>query len=165
MNTKTYRKGEIIFRQGDAAESMFDTLWGRVGIYVDYGTSNEKKLTEIVGGQDKPTFFGEMGMIDHAPRSATAVALENQTHVQEITESELGELFESKPAKVLMLMQQLSGRLRSLTNDYMEACKTASGLVKLEDKADGFTSEDAEEVSARAERYANAASLDGGVIL
>lgn len=130
MNTKEYKKGDVIFRQGDAADSMFVITWGTVGIYVDYGTERERKLTELEGG----AFFGEMGMIDHAPRSATAVALEKYTQLQEITEDKLGELFKEQPAKVLAIMQQLSRRLRKLTNDYMGACKAAADAVELEEK-------------------------------
>ena len=136
MEQKKYKKGEVIFRQGDAGDSMFDIYWGRVGVYSGYGTKQEKLLTVLESGD----FLGEMGMIDHAPRSATAVALENGTKVTEITEEGLGELFRESPAKVIMIMQQLSARLRKLTNDYMEACKTASGLVKVEEHED-FISE------------------------
>ena len=150
MNTKTYKKGEIIFRQGDAAETMYDIRWGSVGIYLGYGTDEEKKLTELTGND----LFGEMGLIDHAPRSATAVALENRTQLEEINESDLGRLFSEKPAKVLAIMQQLSNRLRKLTKDYMDACKTAADMVKIEEKPEEVTEEDKEEVKAKVEHYA-----------
>lgn len=150
MNTKTYKKGDIIFRQGDAAESMFDILWGAVGIYMDYGTDKERKLTELEGG----AFFGEMGMIDHAPRSATAVVLEKGTQLQEIMDSELGELFREKPAKVLAIMQQLSHRLRKLTGDYMEACKTAAGAVKMEEKPEEVSPETADQLYSMMDYFA-----------
>ena len=150
MKQTTYKKGEIIFRQGDAAESMYDILWGSVGIYLDYGTERQKLLTEL----DADAFFGEMGMIDHAPRSATAVALEKGTQLQEITEDKLGELFREKPAKVLMIMQQLSGRLRKLTKEYMEVCKTAADVEKIEEKPEETDSEAVEEVKTRVERSA-----------
>lgn len=151
MDMKTYNKGDIIFRQGDAGESMYDIRWGSVGIYLDYGTDKEKKLTEL--GTD--AFFGEMGMIDHAPRSATAVALEKGTRLQEITEEQIGELFREKPAKVLMILQQLSGRLRKLTKDYVEACRTAADIEKIEEKPEEADSEITELVKTRVQRYAS----------
>ncbi len=95
-----------------------------------------------------------MGMIDHAPRSATAVALENGTKVTEITEEGLDELFRESPAKVIMIMQQLSARLRKLTYDYMEACKTASGLVKVEEH-EAMDEETLAEIRDRVEHYAS----------
>ena len=151
MGMKAFNKGDIIFHQGDAGESMYDIRWGSVGIYLDYGTEKEKKLTEL----GTEAFFGEMGMIDHAPRSATAVALEKGTQVQEITEEMLGELFREKPAKVMMIMQQLSGRLRDLTKDYMEACKTAADIEKIEEKPEETDDEITELVKTRVERYAS----------
>ena len=150
MELKKYKKGEVIFRQGDAGDSMFDIHWGRIGVYSNYGTKQEKLLTVLESGD----FLGEMGMIDHAPRSATAVAMENGTSVSEITEEGLGELFRESPAKVLMIMQQLSARLRKLTNDYMDACQTASGIVKVEEH-EAMDEETLAEIRDRVEHYAS----------
>ncbi len=152
MNTKNYNKGDVIFCQGDAADSMFDIIRGSVGVYLDYGTEKEKKLTEL----PHDSFFGEMGMIDHAPRSATAVALENRTQLLEITEGDLGALMREKPGRVLAIMRQLSTRLRDLTGDYMEACRTAADVVKMEEDAAALSTDEEAEIKARAERCANA---------
>ncbi len=145
---KTYQKGEIIFRQGDAGNCMYDIRWGSVGIYLDYGAKGEKKLAEL----SEDEFFGEMGMIDHAPRSATAVALENNTRLAEITEDDLGSLFRERPAKVLLIMQRFSAKLRKRTTQYMDACRTAAGIAAPEGNSDLS----AEEVKARAAHYAKA---------
>ena len=150
METRKFKKGDIIFRQGDAGDCMFDIRWGRVGIYSDYGTDSQKLLTEL----DPEDFFGAMGMIDHAARSATAVALVNNTSLNVITEQALGELFSISPAKVLMIMQQLSKRLRKLTNEYMDACKTADGIVKVEEKA-SLDEQTVEEIRSRVAYYAD----------
>ena len=160
MDQMSYKKGDIIFRQGDSAETMFDILGGRVGIYLDYGTEREKKLAELKSSD----FFGEMGLIDHAPRSATAVALENRTRVREITEDELGALFRERPAKVLLMMQQLSARLRALTDDYMDACRTAADVARMEEKPDAVSAEDAEDISDRAARFAEEAQTCGAAL-
>ena len=149
MKSKIYRKGEIIFRQGDAADSMFDILWGNVGIYVGYGSDYEKKLTMLATGDS----FGEMGMIDHEPRSATAVALENQTQIEELWEEDLIDLFRKNPAKVLSVLQMMSRRLRNLTRDYMDVCKTAVDVVALAEKPESVTDEEKEEVRAKAVHY------------
>ena len=54
---------------------------------------------------------------------ATAVAMEGDTSAAVITEEAFGEFFATKPARVLMLMQQMSGNLRRRTNDYVAVCK------------------------------------------
>lgn len=150
MNTYNYNKGDIIFRQGDAADSMYELLWGSVGIYLGYGTENEKRLTVL----DGDTFFGEMGMIDHEPRSATAVALEDHTQLKELREDDLARYFRERPTKVLMIMQQLSERLRKLTVEYTNACRTAAGVMKLEEQSGKVAQKDREEVEAQVEHYA-----------
>ena len=69
---RTYKKGEIIYREGDMDLSIYDILWGRVAVYVDYGTENEKLLTEV--GSDG--FLGVVGFLESRPQNTTAVALE-----------------------------------------------------------------------------------------
>lgn len=130
MNTKTLKKGEIIFRQGDASTCMYDILWGKVGVYANYGAPDEKLLTVLETEQ----FFGEMGMIEGCPRSATIVAMENGTKVLEITAETFEEYFKTRPAKVLMIMQNMSQRLRGLTKDYLEVCRTVAEEVESEQK-------------------------------
>ncbi|MBP3209267.1 MAG: Crp/Fnr family transcriptional regulator [Oscillospiraceae bacterium] len=128
MNIKTFSRGEIIFREGDAGDCVYELSYGRVGIYANYGKENEQKISELIGEQ----FFGEMGLLEHAPRSATAVALEEGTCVDAITEDNFNEFFKENPAKVLMMIQQMCHRLRRTTDDYLEVCRTAHDVVTTE---------------------------------
>ena len=120
----SYPKGTVIFREGEAANCMYDIHFGRVGIYTGYGTADEKLLTELF--PDK--FFGEMGMIDAEPRSATAVTMMDDTTLETIYPEDLTVLMEKNPLKVDMIMQHLSYRLRKLTVDYTNACKELAAL-------------------------------------
>ncbi len=115
---RTYKKGEIIYRAGDMDLSIYDILWGRVAVYVDYGTENEKLLTEV-GGEG---FLGVVGFLESRPQNTTAVALE-KTVVAVITFDSFGAYFQQRPAKVLSIMQYMSSRMRELTRGYLEACK------------------------------------------
>ena len=63
-----------------------------------------------------------MGMVDNAPRSATAVALDDDTTVEIIHPDDFAELFEKNPYKVDMILKHLSNRLRKLTAEYYEVC-------------------------------------------
>lgn len=130
MENKRYKKGEVIFNQGDIATSMFDITWGTVGIFSDYNTPHEKKISEIRTGES----FGEMGLIEYRPRSATAVALENDTRIKEVTPDDFASYFKEKPGKILTIMGQLSSRLRKTTADYIDACRTISELSECENK-------------------------------
>ena len=124
----TFNKKEIIFKEGDMSNCMYDIHFGSVGIYAAYGTEKETLLTELRADD----FFGEMGMIEGYPRSATAVALEDGTRVEVITAENFSSYFREKPAKVLMIMQHMSQRIRVLTKDYMEACQAINETVENE---------------------------------
>ena len=122
MNGKTietFNKGDIIFRQNEFGSCMYDIERGTVGIYVNYGTEEEKLLAVL----DSDDYFGEMGMIESYPRSATAVALEDGTETEVITRENFGAYFEEKPEKVLLIMRHMGDRVRALTDGYMEACR------------------------------------------
>ena len=112
MAKKIFQQGEVIFRQGDAAGCMYDIYWGKVGIYADYGTPQERLLTEL----HDENFFGELGMIDGEPRSATAVALSDDTQVETISEAEFAGYFKEKPLRVLQIMGHMCKRIRELSN-------------------------------------------------
>ena len=135
---KTFDKGAVIFRSGDKGDCMYDIHTGRVGIYADYGQPSQKLLTELVPNH----FFGEMGLLEKLPRSATAVAMEDDTEVELIYEGDVFELFERNSAKILMLLRHLSYRLRRLTLDYLKACKTlAEARSSIEQSGDELSAE------------------------
>lgn len=122
MRQITYSEGDIIFRQGDMATVMYDIISGKVGIFSGYQTEQEEKIAELEAGQ----VFGEMGMIEIYPRSATAVALEDGVVLAEIGEADLEAYFKGKPDQLLQLMRQLSARLRETTKKYVDVCGTVS---------------------------------------
>ena len=123
MSMLTFQKDDVIFKQGDFAECMYDIVSGSVGIFVGYGTENETRLTVLKAGN----FLGEMGLIEAYPRSATAVAME-ATELREIGEKEFGEYFKGQPERLLEIMSQLSERLRERTEDYEGACIVLDSL-------------------------------------
>ena len=125
MKETTFGKDQVIFREGDNATTMYDILSGKVGIYKNYGAENEQQIIVMEAGQ----VFGEMGMIEYYPRSATAVALED-TVVEELGESELRDYFKTKPEKLLQLMKVLSQRVRETTQKYMDVCRIVNDHEK-----------------------------------
>jgi len=127
---KSYKKGEIIFKQGDPADCMYDIRWGSVGIYLNYGTSDEKMLAQLRGDD----IFGEMGLVDEAPRSATAVALERETRVEVINRNTFSRYLRERPEKVIAVMQSMGKRIRDLTDDYMDACRAIKEAVESQEE-------------------------------
>ena len=146
---KTFSRNEIIFREGDAANCLYDIHWGKVGIFANYGTDNQNLLAEL-----KPEeFFGEMGLISHLPRSATAVALEDNTRVQLISAEVFSKYLQEKPAKVLMIMMHLSSRIRKLTKDYMDVCRMAETAATMEEEQNAWTDAYSAEFIAEYSKY------------
>ena len=119
METKQFKRGEVIFKEGTLGSVMYELRSGTVGIYCAYGSSDEKKLTELETGR----IFGEMGVIEVRPRSATAVAISDVEAI-EISTADLQEYFGSQPEKLMEIMRGMSRRLRELTTDYREVCGT-----------------------------------------
>ncbi|MCQ2397896.1 MAG: cyclic nucleotide-binding domain-containing protein [Sphaerochaetaceae bacterium] len=130
MEKLKIKKNEVIFKEGDFSDCMYDIVWGKVGIYADYGESTQKLLAVLEVGE----FFGEMGLIDTCARSATAVSVEDGTIIRKITMDDISTYFKENPAKIVTIMQHTGDRLRRLSNDYTEACKTIREYLELEKK-------------------------------
>ena len=124
MGSKTFSRGDIIFRQGDPGDCMYDIQFGTVDIYVNYGGDNEQKVAELTAGE----LFGEMSILDSSPRSATAVAGADGAEVTAVSKKDFVQFFLREPAKILSLMQQMSDRVTKTTQDYLEACQTVYEL-------------------------------------
>ena len=129
MKQITYRQGQIICRQGEMGNCMFNICNGSVAVYSQYGTENEQKLAELKADE----CFGEMELIENEPRSATVVALTDGTLLDEITENTFLDYFEQDPVKVFMILQQLSQRLRKTTKDYLEVCHAICDVTEQPD--------------------------------
>ena len=124
---KKYPKGSVIFKEGSFELSMFSIISGKVGIFADYKTRDEKVLTELGKGR----VFGEMGLIEAKPRSATAVALE-ETECEVIGVDNLEDFFADKPEMAIETLKGMSKRIRELSKDYSEICDTLSVYVEAE---------------------------------
>ena len=137
-------KGTVIFREGEPGKCMYDIHFGSVGIYTGYGTPDEKQLTTLYANK----FFGELGLLANQPRTATAVALEDGTIVENIYMEDFDELFEKNPAKIEMVIKHLSFRIRRLTYEYINACKIIYDAAEAELK-DSVT----DELKKKAQEY------------
>ena len=131
LHSFMYREGDLIFREGMCSDCMYYINSGRVGVYTNYGTKQQKRLTELTEG----FFFGEMGLFEKMHRSATAVSLEDGTTLEPIYERDLVALFEKNPALVMAMLRHLSSRLRRLTVDYLKACRSLAEAEEQIEKA------------------------------
>ena len=116
-----FKKGEIIFFEGEPGAGMYVIENGKIGIYKNFDDNSKEELAVLQSGE----FFGEMALLDESARSATAVALDN-TSVLGLFRHDLFNLINRKPKlgnKILLkLAQMLAERLR-LSNDELQEVK------------------------------------------
>jgi CRP-like cAMP-binding protein len=72
MARRRYRRGEVIFHQGDPGDALHIVARGRVKIVLTSPEGDEAIVATVRPGD----FFGELTLIDGAPRSATATAVD-----------------------------------------------------------------------------------------
>lgn len=72
LQSKTYSAGEPVVKQGDRANGMYFVEAGTL-VVLKQIEGDEKKVNEIQQGG----YFGELGLINHAPRQATVSARED----------------------------------------------------------------------------------------
>ncbi len=101
-----FAAGERIFREGDAAESMFVVLEGDVDISI---------LGEHIETLGPGEPFGEMALVDKASRIATAVA-KTPVKLAVISEKRFLFLVEQTPYFALQVMKVMSDRLRRMND-------------------------------------------------
>ncbi len=135
-NTKAYDRGAIIFREGDHGDCMYELESGSVGVYHDYGGPKEKLITTLSNSASDVKVFGEMGLLENMPRSATVVVMEDDTILTCVSGESFNDYFAKNPAKVLDILQQMCNRLRKTTNDYVAACRTVYENVEAENKGE-----------------------------
>ena len=108
MQHLLFEQGQTIFSEGDPSDLTYRILDGSVDIWVSDNNEGQKRIASL-GPQD---IFGEMGIIDDSPRSATATARE-QTACQAYTADEVLELLTSNPEEAIDLIRSLIIRLKS----------------------------------------------------
>ena len=99
---RSFKAGEIIFREGAAGEEAFVIKRGRVNISVDGHDLDQLGENEL---------FGEMALVDKNQRSATAVAA-TDVELTPIGQKEFLYLVGETPFFALTVMQIMAERLR-----------------------------------------------------
>jgi CRP/FNR family cyclic AMP-dependent transcriptional regulator len=108
--TRRFRRGEIIFHAGDPGDALFIIVSGEVKIAVP-SESGEEAILVTLGEGD---VFGELALLDGAPRSATAAALV-ATETVVLPRDRFRELVATEPAVRDALLASLAAELRRLT--------------------------------------------------
>lgn len=108
---RRFSAGQVIFHHGDPGGLLYIIRKGKIKI--TYSTlDGQEALLAILGTND---FFGELALLDEAPRSATAEALET-TEALTLHREDFIHFIRNNPDFSLHVLQTLSQRIRNLNN-------------------------------------------------
>lgn len=117
---RTFRKGEIVFHEGDPADTLHLVRSGRFAVKVTTQYADEAILAVLAAGD----IFGELALLSpDAPRSATVVALE-PAETLSVHQLDFGRLRREHPGVGDVLIGVLSAQVRRLSRHLLEALYT-----------------------------------------
>ncbi len=110
QNTRVVRSGEVLFREGDKADCAYIIESGELEIST-HSEGQSVIICRLAAGE----IVGEMGVIDSAPRTATATAL-GETRLMVVTRDQLTERIAQADPILKLLVKILLDRYRSGLN-------------------------------------------------
>jgi serine/threonine protein phosphatase PrpC/CRP-like cAMP-binding protein len=120
---RQFEKGQGVIKEGEQGDELFVLFRGRVDVL-----KSGLRIAQLKAGGH----FGEMGLVDQAPRSATVVAVEDTSGISIDRDSLLKLMRRDSLLAVKLLwsfVQVLSERLRN-TNDALTDLKTELDQVR-----------------------------------
>ena len=108
---RSYPEGQVLASEGDPGESLLVLESGQVKISRFTPSGHEVVLAVV----DAPASFGELALIDGAPRSATITA-QTPVIVRVVPRQAFISLVETDPQAAMAVLQALTGMVRS-TNE------------------------------------------------
>jgi CRP-like cAMP-binding protein len=108
--TRRFRRGEVVFHVGDPGDALFVISTGAVKITLPSENGEEAILATLQPGD----VFGELALLDTAPRSATAVALE-PTETVVLQRDRFRQLLATEPTIRDAVLANMAAEVRRLT--------------------------------------------------
>jgi CRP/FNR family cyclic AMP-dependent transcriptional regulator len=111
LRVRRFKRGETIFHADDPGDALYIVAAGHVKITVPSEDGSEPAILTTIGPAD---YFGELALLDGAPRSATAVAID-EVETQLLRREAFDRLVDSEPALRRTLLAALAAEIRRLT--------------------------------------------------
>ncbi len=116
---RRFRRREVIFHDGDPGDALHLVSRGHVAIRITTPFGDVATLRVLAPGE----YFGELALISEAPRSGSAVAID-EVETLSVHRAQLDELRESHPWVDRMLVEALATEVRRLASRLVEALYT-----------------------------------------
>lgn len=107
---RNFAPNTIVVNEGDDGSSLFVVQSGALKAYLTDNIGREVTLSLL----DPGDYFGELALLDDAPRSASVIAL-TRSEVLQIPRAAFLALIEAHPACMQIVVRNLVGRIRKLT--------------------------------------------------
>ncbi len=120
---RTYREGEYIFEVDQPGAALFIIEEGEIAVEVMVGPNKYAEVATLAGG----SFFGELALLDHAPRSASARA-KKTSRVLALFRSDLDKLIDTAPDVAACIYKALAtvvGERLKATNELIDENRAA----------------------------------------
>lgn len=133
-------RNDVLFREGDVADSLYLVVSGRVAIAIENPIDHRETVVALMDADD---LFGEMSMLDEGSRSAQARALEPSV-VFAVPFEPVVKAFRSDPALLWGVTRLLARRLRVMDEALADSVfldvtgRTAKRLLELSEGRDEF---------------------------
>ena len=124
--TLYFHKGDVIFSRGMQADNIYLIVSGRVEISLVLADGQKAILNEM--GPDE--IFGEISVLDRAPRSADALAASDDVKLIAIGRKQVYELIDNSSQVVFSLISELCKRVRN-ASEMFEVKSEKSAQVRL----------------------------------
>ncbi len=122
VQERRFAGGQDIFREGAPGDGVYFVKSGLVEISV--GIESRRVFSRLGPGE----IFGEMAVLEHRPRSANAVAVQ-ETEVFFLPRLEMLSFIQNSPAAAFALLQQISHRLREFNQLHLREVLEAERLA------------------------------------
>ncbi|MCU1458028.1 MAG: cAMP-binding protein [Actinomycetia bacterium] len=134
-----YSRNQTVFVEGDASESLYIVIEGRVAIATHSGDGRET-VVAVLGPSG---LFGDLGLFDGGRRAAEARALMD-TLVVEVPYEPILAVMQENPSLLWNVIRMLAQRVRATDEALADTvfldvpARTAKRLLELSDGADDF---------------------------
>ena len=109
MKQLNFSKGEVIIQEGEISQDAFILLEGAIAVTKEMPDGSEKELAIL----EKNAIFGETGLVDTLPRTATCKAHTNNVAVGVVTKENYAQLVKHKPEAILPILRIVTERMRN----------------------------------------------------
>jgi CRP-like cAMP-binding protein len=115
MRERRFKRGEVVFHQGDPGETLHVVLDGSLKVFVPKDAGDDAVLAILGPG----AVFGEIALLDAGPRSATVRAI-TETRTATLHRADLLDTLRRQPEAVEALVVTLTRLVRRLTDDLVD---------------------------------------------